>query len=195
MNTPVSKAPILEDERCLLRPLKPDDAAALWDIAREPELWLYMNSKVRSREELATYVETALREQEQGKTIPFAIIDKNSDEVAGSTRYLNIAPEHRRLEIGGTWIGKRFQGTGLNKHMKFMMLEYAFQILGCQRVEFKTDERNLQSQAAISSLGAIREGVLRKHMIAADGWVRNSVYFSITDEEWPDIRDRLLPRF
>lgn len=195
MALPVSKAPILEDERCLLRPLKLQDLEALWEIAREPELWLYMNSKAHSREELKTYIETVLREQEQGMAIPFVIIDKNTDEVAGSTRYLNIAPEHKRLEIGGTWIGKRFQGTGLNKHMKFMMLEYAFEILGCQRVELKTDERNLQSQAAMSSLGATREGVLRKHMIAADGWVRNSVYFSIIDEEWPEIRDRLLPRF
>lgn len=194
MTLPVSKAPILEDERCLLRPLIAEDLDALWGIARQTELWQYMNSKVRSREELKAYVETVLREQEQGRAIPFVIIDKNTYEVAGSTRYLNIAPEHKRLEIGGTWIGKRFQGTGLNKHMKFMMLEYAFQIMGCQRVEFKTDERNLQSQAALSSLGATREGVLRKHMIAADGWVRNSVYFSITDEEWPEIRDRLLPR-
>lgn len=192
---PVSKAPILEDERCLLRPLKLEDVDALWSIAQEPELWTYMNSKVYSREDLAAYIAAALREQEQGKAIPFLIVDKNSDEVAGSTRYLNMAPEHKRLEIGGTWIGKRFQGTGLNKHMKFMMLEYAFEIMGYLRVELKTDERNLQSQAAMRSLGATQEGTLRKHMIASDGWVRNSVYFSIIDEEWPDIRDHLLPRF
>jgi len=123
--------------------------------------------------------------------LPFAVIHLESGRVAGATRYLNIAPEHRGLEIGGTWYGEEYQRTAVNTECKYLLLGYAFEFLRCIRVQLKTDLRNERSQRAIERIGAKREGVLRNHMILPDGRFRDSVYYSILDSEWPDVKKGL----
>jgi len=123
--------------------------------------------------------------------LPFAVVHLESGRVAGATRYLNIASEHRGLEIGGTWYGLEFQRTAVNTECKYLLLQYAFETLGCIRVQFKTDSRNVRSQRAIERIGAKYEGVLRNHMILPDGRYRDSVFFSIIDTEWSDVKKQL----
>ena len=123
--------------------------------------------------------------------LPFAIVEKAKHKVIGSTRYLNIRPEHRSLEIGWTWLGQQWQRTPANTEAKLLLLSHAFDRLGCVRVEFKTDARNARSQRALERIGATREGVLRKHMIVQGNFARDSVYFSVIDSDWPEVRERL----
>ena len=123
--------------------------------------------------------------------LPFAIVETGKNRVIGSTRYLNIRREHRSLEIGWTWLGEEWQRTGINTEMKLLLLTHAFDQLGCVRVEFKTDARNLRSQRALERIGAQREGVMRNHMIVQGNFVRDSVYFSVIDSDWPQVRERL----
>ena len=123
--------------------------------------------------------------------LPFAIVETAKDKVIGSTRYLNIRPEHRSLEIGWTWLGQNWQRTAINTETKLLLLSHAFEKLGCIRVEFKTDTRNERSQRALQRIGATKEGVLRNHMIVQDEFVRDSVYFSVISSEWLDVKERL----
>jgi RimJ/RimL family protein N-acetyltransferase len=126
--------------------------------------------------------------------VPFAIVHNGTNEAVGCTTYMDIRPEHRGLEIGMTWIGHDFRGTQVNPQAKFLMLRHAFETLGCERVQLKCDARNLQSQAAISKLGAKFEGRLRKHFVLPDGYVRDTMMYSIIREEWPDVAAGLLQR-
>lgn len=180
--------PILENGRARLSPLRLEDTDLLWETGRDPGLWRITNVNIQSRQDMEAYVLKAILEREQGQSIPFMVWDLARSRVAGSTRFMNLVSEHRRVEIGSTWIGREFQGTGLNTHMKWLMLQYAFDVLDLNRVELKTDERNIQSQRAMRAIGARMEGTLRSHMVNWDGWVRNSVYFSIIKEEWPLVK-------
>lgn len=130
--------------------------------------------------------------ERQRRELPFAILDRASGRAAGSTRYLEIRPEHRGLEIGWTWLGRAYRRTAVNTECKYLLLRHAFEVMGAVRVQLKTDARNLASQRAIERIGGVREGVLRRHMVLADGFVRDSVMFSVTDTEWPGARERLL---
>jgi RimJ/RimL family protein N-acetyltransferase len=132
-----------------------------------------------------------LSRAEKGTDLPFVAIQLSTGRVAGATRYLNIMPKDRGLEIGGTWYGPEFQRTPVNTECKYLLLRHAFETLGCIRVQLKTDLRNERSQKAIERLGAVREGVLRNHMILPDGRYRHSVFYSILDTEWPDVKNRL----
>lgn len=143
------------------------------------------------RQEVAAWIAGALAEAAKGTRIPFAIIDQASGRAVGSTSYLDVAPEHRRIEIGWTWLGAPARRTAVNTECKLLLLRHAFETLGCGRVQLKIDGRNLRSQTAIARLGAFREGVLRKHVILPDGFVRDTVMFSITADEWPGVRARL----
>jgi RimJ/RimL family protein N-acetyltransferase len=134
------------------------------------------------------WIEEALEAPNQ---LPFAIVETQKGKAVGSTRYLNIRPEHRSLEIGWTWLGQEWQRTAVNTEAKLLLLTHAFERLGYLRVEFKTDARNLRSQEALERIGAAREGVLRKHMIVQGDYSRDSVYFSVIDEEWPQVKERL----
>ncbi len=127
-----------------------------------------------------------------GNEIAFAIVGKSDQRAIGSTRYLNIEPAHRTLEIGWTWIGTKYQRTAVNTECKYLLLRHAFEQLGAVRVQFKTDARNEQSQRAIERIGAVKEGVLRKSHTTYTGYIRDSVYYSIIDDEWPDVKQRLL---
>ena len=128
---------------------------------------------------------------QKGADIPFVVIHKRSGRIAGATRYMDIRAEHRGVEIGGTWYGAEFRRTVVNTECKYLLLRHAFEVMDCIRVQFKTDLRNERSQRAIERIGAIREGVLRHHMILPDGTIRHSVYYSILSAEWPDVRQRL----
>lgn len=151
-------------------------------------IWEHMlYGDIQTEEDMFGWVQDILSRPD----LPFAVIHLESGRVAGATRYLNITPEHRGLEIGGTWYGAEFQRTAVNTECKYLLMEYAFETLGCIRVQLKTDERNLRSQRAIERCGAMREGVLRNHMILLDGKYRDSVFYSIVDSEWPIIKERL----
>jgi RimJ/RimL family protein N-acetyltransferase len=186
--------PVLENERVLLRPLQQEDAMLLWPVANDPDLWKLTSVVIAGMGDMSRYVANALKEREAGISIPFLVFDKRAQQVAGSTRFCSLAPAHKRTEVGSTWLGKQFQGSGLNKNMKLLMLQYAFEVMGMNRVELKTDERNLRSQQAMLGIGAKKEGILRNHMIHEDGWVRNSVYFGIIRQEWPETKAQLLKK-
>ena len=175
-----------------LEPLTAAHAEALWAVAQDPDLWRWTVSAVRSRGDLDRYVATALEAQAAGTALPFVV--RAGGEVAGSTRFANAAPEHGRVEIGSTWYGKRWQRTAVNTESKLLLLRHAFETLGARRVEFKTDARNAASRAAIARLDAVEEGTLRQHTVRQAGDVRDTVYFSILADEWPDIEVRLLER-
>jgi RimJ/RimL family protein N-acetyltransferase len=140
---------------------------------------------------LRLYIESALQRQAEGTALPFAVVSKAAGKAIGSTRYGNIDPENRRVEIGWTWYGRDFQRTAVNTECKYLLLRHAFETLGCLRVEFKTDVLNERSRKAILRIGAKEEGVFRKHMVMPSGRVRDTVYFSIVDTEWPAVKMRL----
>ena len=157
----------------------------------DKELWRWIPVAVRTVEEMATYIETALQEQERGVSLPFALIEKATGRAIGSTRYGNIDRTHHRVEIGWTWVARDWQRTAVNTEAKYLLLKHAFETLGCIRVELKTDSLNEKSRAAILRIGAKEEGLFRNHMITASGRIRHTVYFSLVDSEWPAVKARL----
>jgi RimJ/RimL family protein N-acetyltransferase len=163
----------------------------LCEIAIDPDLWRWTNNHVESREDLSRYLDTALREFETGRSLPFATVDRRSGRVAGCTRFGNIERKHRRVEIGWTWVGQPFQRSHVNTEAKYLMLGHAFETWGCHRVEFKTNALNQRSRNAMRRIGCTEEGTMRKHMISDRGIVRDTVYFSIVDDEWPGVKLRL----
>jgi RimJ/RimL family protein N-acetyltransferase len=185
--------PVTLEGRCLrLEPLALErHEAGLRAIALDPELWRWTVSRVGSAEDLRRYLEKALAEQAAGRALPFATVERTSGRVVGSTRFGAIAPEHLRVEIGWTWIGWPWQRTAINTEAKYLMLRHAFETWGCRRVEFKTDVLNERSRRALLRIGAREEGVFRRHMIAAGSRARDTVYSSIVDDEWPEVKARL----
>ncbi len=181
----------LEGRTVRLDPLTREHHAPLCAVGLDPELWRMTTTHVRSPDDMTAYIDTALQWQAAGTALPFAITDKNSNTLVGSTRYAAIDPTHRRLEIGWTWVARAWQRTSVNTETKYLLLNHAFEKLGCIRVEFKTDSLNEQSRKALLRIGAKEEGILRNHMITASGRYRHSVYFSILDTEWPAVKERL----
>ena len=185
-------APItLEGRHVRLEPLVRAHLAGLTAIGLDEELWRWIPTQVRTRDEMAAYIETALDEQARGVSLPFALVEKSTGRAIGSTRYANIDRAHRRVEIGWTWVARDWQRTAVNTEAKYLLLRHAFDTLGCIRVELKTDSLNERSRAAILRIGAREEGTFRNHMITASGRVRHTVYFSIIDAEWPEVKARL----
>jgi RimJ/RimL family protein N-acetyltransferase len=182
---------MLEGIHVRLEPLAQAHLSGLADVGLDEELWRWIPTPVRTPEEMAAYLDTALNEQERGTSLPFAIIEKATGRVIGSTRYGNIDRTHHRVEIGWTWVARRWQRTVMNTEAKYLLLRHAFETLGCVRVELKTDSLNERSRAAILRIGAQEEGIFRNHMITASGRIRHSVYFSIIDSEWPAVKARL----
>jgi RimJ/RimL family protein N-acetyltransferase len=174
-----------------LEPLAIDHVPALCRVGLEPELWKWIPTVVTTADEMRRYVSTALEERDRGVSLPFVLIDQASDQVIGSTRYGNIERSHHRLEIGWTWITSAYQRTAANTEAKLLLLTHAFETLRANRVELKTDALNEKSRKAILRLGAVEEGTFRRHVITASGRVRDTVYFSIIDSEWPAIKARL----
>ena len=183
---------VLMGKHVRLEPLSEAHIPGLSVAGGDPSIWRYMlYGEVTSEEKMADWVRDILSRKATGTDQPFAVIQLSSGRVAGATRYMEIRPAHRGLEIGGTWYGKEFQRTPVNTETKYLLLRHAFEVLGCIRVQLKTDLRNERSQKAIERLGAVREGVLRNHMIVDGGVYRHSVYYSILDKEWPPVKARL----
>ena len=179
---------ILQNERVRLEPLASVHYDNLWKVAQHQQLWQFTSVKIDSEESFKQYFLQALDERKNGLSYPFAIFDKQENCYAGSTRFGNISLEHKRLEIGWTWYHPALQRTGLNRSCKFLLLRYGFEVLGLRRIELKTSSTNEKSRLAISKIGASQEAILRKHMVNPDGKPRDSVLFSIIDEEWPAIK-------
>lgn len=191
-------APVtLEGRYVRLEPLTMAHHAALCEVSFEPEMWRWMLSGVATPDEVAQFIKGALAEQSQGVSLPFATIDVATGRAIGSTRYLNISAPNRRLEIGSTWISANWRRTAANTEAKLLMLRHAFETLGALRVEFKTDELNTRSRTAVLRIGAKFEGIFRKHMIMPNGRIRNTAYYSIVDDDWPEVKaslERMLER-
>ena len=177
-----------------LEPLTSAHIEPMFAAAADPELWRWTLTHIASIEDMRDYVDAALAGQRAGTALPFATLDASTGEVIGSTRFGNIDTSNRRVEIGWTWLRRDRQRTACNTEAKYLMLSHAFDVLGCIRVELKTDALNQQSRAAILRIGAVEEGILRAHLITATGRVRDSAMYSILDREWPGVRESLEER-
>jgi N-acetyltransferase len=185
----------LEGSVVRLEPIGERHVADLAKVGLEDDIWRFMRyGKMKTIEQLTDWVRELLVLQDQGSDLPFAVIYKETGAAVGCTRYLNIDTLDRSLEIGGTWYGLDYQGTLVNTDCKYLLMKHAFDELGCIRVWFKTDSRNQRSQRAIERLGAVREGVLRNHMILPDGYIRDSVVYSVLPNEWPRVKMMLEAR-
>lgn len=186
------KPVVLQGKYVRLEPMTEVHAPALAEIGIGQPFWDFMvYGQINTLDDMRNWVSDILVRAEKGTDLPFIVIDLASGRVAGATRYLNIMPNDRGLEIGGTWYGPEFQRTAMNTECKYLLLQHAFETLGCIRVQLKTDSRNERSQKAIERIGAVKEGVLRNHMILPNGHYRHSVYYSILDTEWIDVKKRL----
>jgi RimJ/RimL family protein N-acetyltransferase len=186
------KPVVLTGNYVRLEPLTEEHVTGLAEIGVGQTFWDFMlYGNINTVDDMHKWVGDILARAENGTDLPFAVIHLESGRVAGATRYLNIMPQDRGLEIGGTWYGVEFQRTSVNTECKYLLLSHAFETLGCIRVQLKTDLRNERSQKAIERIGAVKEGVLRNHMILPDGQYRHSVYYSILDTEWPAVKTRL----
>lgn len=182
----------LEGRVARLEPLRPDHAPGLYTASQDPHIWRYLTQyQPTSLAEMERWVALALHERQTKEDLPFVIFERSTDTVVGSTRYLTVQPQHRNLEIGWTWLASEARRTPINTECKYLLLRHAFETLGAIRVQFKTDSRNETSQRAIERLGAVKEGILRNHVIMPDGYFRHSVYYSILDSEWPTIKAQL----
>lgn len=184
-----------ENKIVLLRPLEPNDFYSFLEIAFDESIWYRTTHRIQSEADLRKYVDVSIKEREKEFRYPFTIIDKRVNRIAGCTSYANVSEKDMRLEIGWTWLGKEFQGTGLNKACKFLLLQNAFEKLGFERVEFKTDVLNMQSRKALRKLGAQEEGILRSHTLMYDGRRRDTIYYSILKSEWEEIRVKIFPEY
>lgn len=193
MSEPMNVQPVtLTGQIIRLEPLCEAHLVGLSRVAFEPEIWRYMlYGDIATEADLLGWIRLMLDRQSRGTDLPFAVVMQSDGQPVGCTRYMNIVPNDFNLEIGGTWYGKAYWRTGVNTEAKYLMLQHAFEILGAIRVQLKTDLINERSQRAIERLGAVKEGVLRNHMILRDGRVRHSVIYSIVDKEWLVVKERL----
>ena len=187
--------PVLEGELVRLEPISLEHEEGLWEASRDPRTWRWLSiEQPRTREELRAYLDAALANAADGTEMPLVTVRRADGRVLGSTRFLALRPEHRSLEIGWTWLHPDAWGTGANVEAKLLMLEHAFERLGCLRVELKTDAGNERSRGAMTALPAQFEGVHRKHMLVRGGIRRDSAWYSVLDDEWPAVRANLLRR-
>jgi len=191
---PDEMLPTLRGKAVRLEPLQEAHIDALCGIGFDPEVTRFMAETMRTRRDMARYVGNALAAREAGKAIPFVTILQSpgaADRIVGTTRFLEIDCNNRRMEIGATWLGKQWQRSRVNTEAKYLMLRHAFEELKSIRIELKTDSLNVRSRAAILRIGAVQEGVFRNHVITEQGRIRHSVYFSIVAEDWPAVKTRL----
>lgn len=182
----------LEGKIIRLTPLSEADVPALALVGLEPEIWRHMlYGNVDTEAKLLAFVQDLLGRQAKGTDLPFTVIRRETGEPIGCTRYMNIDAENRSVEVGGTWYGPAYQRTAVNTECKYLLLRHAFEVWGCIRVQLKTDLNNTRSQAAIERLGAVKEGILRNHMVLPSGRIRDTVLYSIIDSEWPAVKAQL----
>jgi RimJ/RimL family protein N-acetyltransferase len=186
---------ILENERVLLRPLMQDDAVYLSAyVQEEPSLWKFALTPITTVQEFDLYIKTAIESRRLKNAYPFIVFDKLQNKYVGSTRYYDIQLEHGSIQLGYTWYSEKTWGTGLNEHCKFLLLSHAFETVGFERVEFRADNRNKRSIAAMQKIGCTVEGVLRNHLPTSDGTRRDSIVLSMLKKEWPTIKAGFLAR-
>ena len=183
----------LEGSVVRLEPLHHEHADQFWRATKDAleDIFRWFPYSMKAREDFDRLVDTAMAEQQRGESVVFATVERSSECAIGSTRFMNIDRTNRRVEIGSTWIAPAWQRTAVNTEAKFLMLQHAFEAWKCIRVELKTDALNQQSRNAILRIGAKEEGTLRKHLVTWSGRVRDTVYFSILDTEWPEVKTRL----
>lgn len=181
----------LEGATVILAPMRAEMLDELWEAANSKQIWEFTSSKIYSKEDMKVTIAKALAENKKGVQVPFVVIDKANGKVIGSTRYLDVANAQKTLEIGWTWYHPDYWRTRVNTETKFLLLKYAFENLKFNRVQFCTDLRNVRSQNAIERIGAQKEGILRKHKIIEDSYVRDTVVFSIISDEWLDVKASL----
>ena len=179
---------ILEGSRVRLEPLGLEHVPRLAEVALDPAIWQWTLARPASAADVRAWAEAALAGREAGTELPFVTLDAATGRPIGSSRYMNIVLEHRRLEIGWTWVAPAWQRSGANREAKLLMLGHAFDMLGCRRVEFKTDSLNEPSRTALLGIGARFEGIFRNHMVMPGGRMRHSAWYSVIDEEWPSVR-------
>ena len=190
-------APVtLDGSAVRLEPIRREHAELFWDVTKNDleEIFRWIPYSMKTREDFRTLIDKAFAEQERGESVVFATVERGSGRVAGSTRFMNIDRANRRVEIGSTWIAPAWQRTAVNTEAKYLMLRHAFEVWGCMRVELKTDALNQKSRNAILRIGAKEEGTLRRHLVTWTGRVRDTVYFSILDDEWADVKSALESR-
>jgi len=186
------KPVVLTGTRARLEPMTEAHALGLAEVGVGQDFWKFLvYGDMNTKADMQNWVKDILSRAAKGTDLPFVAIHLESGRVAGATRYLNIMPNDRGLEIGGTWYGPEFQRTALNTECKYLLMSHAFETLGAIRVQLKTDSRNERSQKAIERIGAKREGMLRNHMILPDGYFRHSVFYSILDTEWLEVKKNL----
>jgi len=186
------KPVVLTGVHVRLEPMTEDHIPGLAEIGVGQDFWHFMlYGEMKTKEDMQDWVKDILGRAEKGTDVPFVAIHLESGRVAGATRYLNIMPQDRGLEIGGTWYGPEFQRTAVNTECKYLLFSHAFETLGAIRVQLKTDSRNERSQKAIERIGAKKEGILRNHMILQGGYFRHSVFYSVLDTEWPEVKKNL----
>lgn len=183
---------VLENDRVRIEPLQHKHFELLTPVAMHAELWAFTAASIKTVEDFRRYFDGALEERAQKTAYPFSIYDKQTNKYAGCTRFGNVSLPNRRVEIGWTWYDPSAQRTGLNRNCKLMLLSYAFELLELNRVELKTSNLNLRSQKAMEQIGAVKEGILRSHMINEDGTLRDTVYYSFIKEEWPQTKARVF---
>lgn len=181
----------LEGKHVRLEPLSLNHHADLCEVGLDEELWRLTTVMIQTPEAMRSYIEEALKEREAGRSVPFATIERATGKIVGSTRFGNIDAANLRVEIGWTWVAKNWQRTAINTEAKYLMFKHAFETWKCNRVELKTDSLNERSRNAILRIGAKEEGTLRNHMITYTGRLRHSVYFSVIESEWSDVKARL----
>jgi RimJ/RimL family protein N-acetyltransferase len=179
---------VLEGRRVRLEPLGLDHVPALAEVALDPAIWQWTIARPTDEAGLRAWAEAALAGRAAGTEFPFVTLDAVTGRPIGSSRFMNVVLEHRRVEIGWTWVAPAWQRTGANREAKLLMLGHAFDVLGCRRVEFKTDSLNEPSRTALLGIGATFEGIFRNHMVMPGGRMRHSAWYSVTDEEWPAVR-------
>lgn len=181
----------LEGRLVRLEPLSLEHLDDLAEVAFEGDLWRWTVVQPSDRDELRAWIEAAVRTREAGTELPFATVDRSTGKAIGSTRFMSIVPEHRRLEIGWTWVARAWHRRGANREAKYLQLRHAFEDLGANRVEFKTDSLNERANPALLGIGATFEGTFRSHMIMPGDRLRHSNYYSVLVEEWPAVKARL----
>lgn len=186
------KLEILEGDHVQIIPMRKNHIQGLYEIGCDSNIWTHLPNKISTFDDMKTFVESALYNKENGSEFPFVIIQKRTNKIIGSTRFLDISPLNKTLEIGWTWLNPSVWGTQINKECKYLLLRYCFETLGVIRVQFKTDEKNIRSQRAIEGIGGIKEGILRNHMIRKGGTYRNSVFYSIIDSEWEAVKRKFF---
>lgn len=182
---------VLQNHIVTLRPMEIEDVDEIFSVACQKEIWTHMSITVELKEDVVKYVNTALQAKEIGTEIPFVILDSTTNQIIGATKLMDIHQSHKRGEIGFTWLTPSYWRTAVNTNCKYLLLTYCFEVLGWQRVQIKTDHENIRSQKAIERIGATKEGVLRHHMIRKDGSTRHTVMYSVTCDEWSEVKKHI----